>query len=177
MFRGCLLSRLWGQAAESRSKGEWEYRLQAELTQCLPWCSSSYKLLSAPLRQAQIPQRRWERIFARTELPTWLRCERSKRETRRRQSRTSMASLLDNIARPSAVILQLSVLLGVIFVLLKVLQFYQERKKLIKALEAFPGPPKHWLYGHNHLVRSDLGSARVGLAQLSKISVRMRRSG
>lgn len=88
-----------------------------------------------------------------------------------------MASLLDNIARPSAVVLQLSVLLGVIFVLLKVLQFYQERKKLIKALEAFPGPPKHWLYGHNHLVRSDLGSARVGLAQLSKISVRMRRTG
>ncbi|NXI04473.1 CP4B1 protein, partial [Pachycephala philippinensis] len=66
-----------------------------------------------------------------------------------------MASLLDNIARPSAVILQLSVLLGVIFVLLKVLQFYQERKKLIKALEAFPGPPKHWLYGHNHLIYSE----------------------
>lgn len=64
-----------------------------------------------------------------------------------------MASLLDNIARPSAVILQLSVVLGVIFVLLKVAQFYKRRKKLIKALEAFPGPPKHWLYGHNHLVR------------------------
>ncbi|NXF02414.1 CP4B1 protein, partial [Smithornis capensis] len=63
-----------------------------------------------------------------------------------------MASLLDNIARPSAVILQLSVVLGVIFMLLKVAQFYWERKKLIKALEAFPGPPKHWLYGHNHLI-------------------------
>ncbi|XP_062352977.1 cytochrome P450 4B1-like isoform X3 [Cinclus cinclus] len=69
-----------------------------------------------------------------------------------------MASLLDNIARPSAVVLQLSVLLGVIFVLLKVLQFYRGRKKLIKALEAFPGPPKHWLHGHNHLVRSELGT-------------------
>ncbi|XP_023788238.1 cytochrome P450 4B1-like [Cyanistes caeruleus] len=64
-----------------------------------------------------------------------------------------MASLLD-LARPSAVVLQLSVLLAVIFVLLKVLQLYQERKKLIKALEAFPGPPKHWLYGHNHLIGS-----------------------
>ncbi|NWH83460.1 CP4B1 protein, partial [Aegithalos caudatus] len=63
-----------------------------------------------------------------------------------------MASLLDKLARPSAVVLQLSVLLGVIFVLLKVLHFYRERKKLIKALEAFPGPPKHWLYGHNHLI-------------------------
>ncbi|NXU18164.1 CP4B1 protein, partial [Pardalotus punctatus] len=66
-----------------------------------------------------------------------------------------MASLLDNIARASAVVLQLSVLLGVIFVLLKVLQFCRERKKLIKALEAFPGPPKHWLYGHNHLIHSE----------------------
>uniref|UniRef100_A0A8B9N7T2 CP4B1 protein n=1 Tax=Accipiter nisus TaxID=211598 RepID=A0A8B9N7T2_9AVES len=56
--------------------------------------------------------------------------------------------------RPSAVILQLSVVLGVIFVLLKVAQFYKERKKLIKALEAFPGPPKHWLYGHNHLLNT-----------------------
>ncbi|NXD61590.1 CP4B1 protein, partial [Eolophus roseicapillus] len=63
-----------------------------------------------------------------------------------------MASLLDSIARPSAVILQLSVVLGVVFVLLKAAQFYQKRKKLIKALEAFPGPPKHWLYGHNHLI-------------------------
>ncbi|XP_061859452.1 cytochrome P450 4A5 [Colius striatus] len=66
-----------------------------------------------------------------------------------------MVSLLDNIARPSAIILQLSVVLGVIFVLLKVAQFYQKRKKLIKALEAFPGPPKHWLYGHNHLITAE----------------------
>uniref|UniRef100_A0A8C5IZ25 CP4B1 protein n=1 Tax=Junco hyemalis TaxID=40217 RepID=A0A8C5IZ25_JUNHY len=50
----------------------------------------------------------------------------------------------------------LSVLLGVAFVLLKVLQFYWERKKLIKALEAFPGPPKHWLYGHNHLLKPEI---------------------
>ncbi|NXK32018.1 CP4B1 protein, partial [Piprites chloris] len=66
-----------------------------------------------------------------------------------------MVSLLDNIVRTSAVILQLAVVLGVIFVLLKVVQFYQEWKKLIKALEAFPGPPKHWLYGHNHLIYSE----------------------
>uniref|UniRef100_A0A672U046 CP4B1 protein n=1 Tax=Strigops habroptila TaxID=2489341 RepID=A0A672U046_STRHB len=71
-----------------------------------------------------------------------------------------MASLLDNLARPSAVVLQLSVVLGVVFVLLKAAQFYQKRKKLNKALEAFPGPPKHWLYGHNHLVRRELGSVR-----------------
>uniref|UniRef100_A0A8B9S8T6 Cytochrome P450 4B1 n=1 Tax=Apteryx owenii TaxID=8824 RepID=A0A8B9S8T6_APTOW len=72
-----------------------------------------------------------------------------------------MASLLDNIAKPSAVVLQLSLVLGFIFVLLKVAQLYQERKKIIKALEAFPGPPRHWLYGHNHLVRRELGSPRA----------------
>ncbi|NXN18654.1 CP4B1 protein, partial [Indicator maculatus] len=66
-----------------------------------------------------------------------------------------MASLLDSVVRPSDVVLQLSVVLGVIFVLLKVAQFYQERKKLTKAMEAFPGPPKHWFYGHNHLVFVD----------------------
>uniref|UniRef100_A0A8C0ER45 Cytochrome P450 4B1 n=1 Tax=Bubo bubo TaxID=30461 RepID=A0A8C0ER45_BUBBB len=61
----------------------------------------------------------------------------------------------------SDLLTMLSVVLGIIFVLLKVVQFYQERKKLIKALEAFPGPPKHWLYGHNHLVRRELGSIRI----------------
>ncbi|KFP75358.1 Cytochrome P450 4B1, partial [Acanthisitta chloris] len=52
-------------------------------------------------------------------------------------------------------VLQLSVVLGVIFVLLKVVQFYRERRKLVKALEAFPGPPKHWLYGHNHMIYTE----------------------
>ncbi|XP_071606311.1 cytochrome P450 4A25-like isoform X1 [Heliangelus exortis] len=66
-----------------------------------------------------------------------------------------MGVLLDNLARPSALLLQLSLVLGVIFVLLKAAWFYWERKKIIKALEAFPGPPKHWLYGHNHLITSE----------------------
>uniref|UniRef100_A0A8C3TP32 CP4B1 protein n=1 Tax=Catharus ustulatus TaxID=91951 RepID=A0A8C3TP32_CATUS len=65
-----------------------------------------------------------------------------------------MASLLDTLARPAA-ILQLLALLGVTFVLLKVLQFYWEKKKIFKALEAFPGPPKHWLHGHNHMVHPE----------------------
>lgn len=85
-----------------------------------------------------------------------------------------MVSLLNSIARPCAVVLQLLLVLGVIFVLPKVLRIYRERKKLIKALEAFPGPPRHWLYGHNHLVRTELGSARMALSQkLCKASVRM----
>uniref|UniRef100_A0A8C3LDX8 CP4B1 protein n=1 Tax=Chrysolophus pictus TaxID=9089 RepID=A0A8C3LDX8_CHRPC len=78
-----------------------------------------------------------------------------------------MVSLLDNIVRPSVVILQLSVVLGVIFVLLKVVKFYQERKKILKALEAFPGPPAHWLYGHNRLVRTELGWVCSSTLELS----------
>uniref|UniRef100_A0A8B9CIM3 Uncharacterized protein n=1 Tax=Anser brachyrhynchus TaxID=132585 RepID=A0A8B9CIM3_9AVES len=67
------------------------------------------------------------------------------------------------LADPAVTVLL--VVLGVIFVLPKVLRIYRERKKLIKALEAFPGPPRHWLYGHNHLVRTELGSAGVALSQ------------
>uniref|UniRef100_A0A670IK48 Cytochrome P450 family 4 subfamily B member 1 n=1 Tax=Podarcis muralis TaxID=64176 RepID=A0A670IK48_PODMU len=35
-------------------------------------------------------------------------------------------------------------------VLLKVIRLYQRRQKLIRSLESFPGPPKHWFYGHTN---------------------------
>ncbi|XP_053248503.1 cytochrome P450 4B1-like [Podarcis raffonei] len=35
-------------------------------------------------------------------------------------------------------------------VLLKVTRLYQRRQKLIRSLESFPGPPKHWFYGHTN---------------------------
>uniref|UniRef100_A0A8C6ZWL4 Cytochrome P450 4B1-like n=1 Tax=Nothoprocta perdicaria TaxID=30464 RepID=A0A8C6ZWL4_NOTPE len=56
----------------------------------------------------------------------------------------------------------LSLVLGFIFVLLKAAQFYQKRKKVLKALEAFPGPPKHWLYGHSHQVSKEVGALNEG---------------
>uniref|UniRef100_A0A8C6ZYN9 Cytochrome P450 4B1-like n=1 Tax=Nothoprocta perdicaria TaxID=30464 RepID=A0A8C6ZYN9_NOTPE len=59
----------------------------------------------------------------------------------------------------------LSLVLGFIFVLLKAAQFYQKRKKVLKALEAFPGPPKHWLYGHSHQVSKEVGSHRAQWAE------------
>ncbi|XP_033008104.1 cytochrome P450 4B1-like [Lacerta agilis] len=37
-----------------------------------------------------------------------------------------------------------------ISMLLKVIQLYQRRQKLIRSLESFPGPPKHWFYGHTN---------------------------
>ncbi|XP_062995287.1 cytochrome P450 4B1-like isoform X2 [Elgaria multicarinata webbii] len=35
-------------------------------------------------------------------------------------------------------------------VLLKVVQLYQRRQKLLRSLESFSGPPKHWFYGHTN---------------------------
>ncbi|XP_014454162.1 cytochrome P450 4B1 isoform X2 [Alligator mississippiensis] len=64
-----------------------------------------------------------------------------------------MAYMLEEIARPSlSTLLSLCAGLCLISVLLKVLQLYWKKKELIKALESFPGPPRHWLYGHNHEV-------------------------
>ncbi|XP_061488874.1 cytochrome P450 4B1-like isoform X2 [Rhineura floridana] len=37
-----------------------------------------------------------------------------------------------------------------ISVLLKVTQLYRRRQKLLRSLESFPGPPKHWFYGHTN---------------------------
>ncbi|XP_068095713.1 cytochrome P450 4B1-like isoform X2 [Hyperolius riggenbachi] len=34
--------------------------------------------------------------------------------------------------------------------LLKTFQMFQKRWALVKALESFPGPPTHWLYGNTH---------------------------
>ncbi|XP_041126884.1 cytochrome P450 4B1-like [Polyodon spathula] len=38
---------------------------------------------------------------------------------------------------------------------LKVTKLFISRKQSIKALEAFPGPPRHWLYGHEHEFHQD----------------------
>uniref|UniRef100_A0A8C0IRG2 Cytochrome P450 family 4 subfamily B member 1 n=1 Tax=Chelonoidis abingdonii TaxID=106734 RepID=A0A8C0IRG2_CHEAB len=34
------------------------------------------------------------------------------------------------------------------YALLKVIQLCRRRQQLLKALDCFPGPPRHWLYGH-----------------------------
>ncbi|XP_073450031.1 cytochrome P450 4B1-like isoform X1 [Aquarana catesbeiana] len=34
--------------------------------------------------------------------------------------------------------------------IVKVLQVFQRRRRLLSALEVFPGPPTHWLYGHSN---------------------------
>ncbi|XP_063283835.1 cytochrome P450 4B1-like [Pelobates fuscus] len=52
-------------------------------------------------------------------------------------------------------ILHLVSVICTILVLLKLSAFYNRWKKLSTALQSFPGPPSHWLYGHIHQFRRD----------------------
>ncbi|XP_057575738.1 taurochenodeoxycholic 6 alpha-hydroxylase-like [Hippopotamus amphibius kiboko] len=45
-------------------------------------------------------------------------------------------------------LLQVAALLGLLLLLLKAAQLYLRRQWLLKALQQFPSPPFHWLYGH-----------------------------
>ncbi|XP_032485109.1 taurochenodeoxycholic 6 alpha-hydroxylase-like isoform X1 [Phocoena sinus] len=45
-------------------------------------------------------------------------------------------------------LLQAASLLGLVLLLLKAAQLYLRRQWLLKALQQFPSPPSHWLYGH-----------------------------
>uniref|UniRef100_A0A8D0GRG5 Cytochrome P450 family 4 subfamily B member 35 n=1 Tax=Sphenodon punctatus TaxID=8508 RepID=A0A8D0GRG5_SPHPU len=44
--------------------------------------------------------------------------------------------------------LALLALLCLACVLLKAIQLYQRKRKMLQILKSFPGPPAHWLYGH-----------------------------
>uniref|UniRef100_A0A8C8VEP7 Uncharacterized protein n=1 Tax=Pelusios castaneus TaxID=367368 RepID=A0A8C8VEP7_9SAUR len=63
-----------------------------------------------------------------------------------------MAFLLEKIANPFPPLLYLAAGFCLLFVLLKVTQVYRKRQQLFKAFESFPGPPRHWLHGHNSQV-------------------------
>ncbi|KAJ1169939.1 hypothetical protein NDU88_001823 [Pleurodeles waltl] len=41
------------------------------------------------------------------------------------------------------------------FLLLKAIQLHHRRKELLRALQSFPGPPCHWLYGQVHEFNED----------------------
>ncbi|KAM4871576.1 cytochrome P450 4A6-like [Thomomys bottae] len=45
-------------------------------------------------------------------------------------------------------LLQVASLLGLLLLLFKAIQFYLQRKWLLKAFQQFPGPPSHWFFGH-----------------------------
>lgn len=50
-------------------------------------------------------------------------------------------------------LLQVAALLGLVLLLLKAAQLYLHRQWLLKALQQFPSPPPHWLFGHNQEVK------------------------
>ncbi|XP_034511183.1 cytochrome P450 4A11-like, partial [Ailuropoda melanoleuca] len=45
-------------------------------------------------------------------------------------------------------LLQVASLLGLALLLLKAAQLYLHRQRLLKAVQEFPSPPSHWLFGH-----------------------------
>ncbi|ELV12927.1 Cytochrome P450 4A11 [Tupaia chinensis] len=60
----------------------------------------------------------------------------------------SLSSFPDGLSR----LLQGVSLLGLLLLLLKTAQLYLHRQWLLRALQQFPSPPSHWLFGHNHEV-------------------------
>ncbi|XP_013844289.1 cytochrome P450 4A6 isoform X2 [Sus scrofa] len=58
-------------------------------------------------------------------------------------------------------LLQVASVFGLLLLLLKATQLYLHRQWLLKALQQFPSPPSHWLYGHSreHLKDNDLQEA------------------
>lgn len=61
----------------------------------------------------------------------------------------SPTSLLGSVSG----LLQVATLLGLVLLLLKAAQLYLHRQWLLKALQQFPSPPPHWLFGHNQEVK------------------------
>lgn len=57
-------------------------------------------------------------------------------------------------------LLQVASLLGLALLLLKAAQLYLHRQRLLKAVQEFPSPPSHWLFGHKQEVGR--GWRRVG---------------
>ena len=69
-------------------------------------------------------------------------------------------------------LLQVASLLGLLLLLLKAAQLSLRRQWLRKALQQFPSPPSHWLYGHSREVgKRGPGSGRAGRAGHSRSMV------
>ncbi|XP_008114559.1 cytochrome P450 4A6 [Anolis carolinensis] len=64
-----------------------------------------------------------------------------------------MSSILERIrAGPSPSLLYLLIGFILICALLKALQLYWRKKKLLRNFKSFPGPPSHWFFGNNKQV-------------------------
>ncbi|XP_057166645.1 cytochrome P450 4A6-like [Ursus arctos] len=52
-------------------------------------------------------------------------------------------------------LLQVASLLGLALLLLKAAQLYLRRQRLLKAVQEFPSPPSHWLFGHKQELQKE----------------------
>ncbi|XP_004699507.1 cytochrome P450 4A6-like [Echinops telfairi] len=50
---------------------------------------------------------------------------------------------------------QVALLLSLVLLLINVAQFYMRRQWLLKAVQEFPSPPSHWLFGHKYEFQND----------------------
>ena len=88
------------------------------------------------------------------------------RESDQSSSTCTMSISVLSVTRPLVSVsglLQVASLLGLVLLLLKATQLYLRRQWLLKAVQEFPSPPSHWLFGHKHEVkRGWTGVGRVG---------------
>lgn len=59
-------------------------------------------------------------------------------------------------------LLQVASLLTLVLLLLKAAQLYLRRQWLLKAVQEFPSPPSHWLFGHIQEVNGSGTGEREG---------------
>uniref|UniRef100_A0A8C3FSH4 Cytochrome P450 n=1 Tax=Chrysemys picta bellii TaxID=8478 RepID=A0A8C3FSH4_CHRPI len=62
-----------------------------------------------------------------------------------------MKSVLETVMNPSG----LMAVVCLACVVLKAIQLYWRRQKLLKIFKSFPGPPTHWLYGHLQMLQQE----------------------
>nr|XP_056701135.1 cytochrome P450 4A11-like [Euleptes europaea] len=65
-----------------------------------------------------------------------------------------MTFMTEKMAGTPYHLLLLSLGFSLVYVLMKAIQLYYKRQTQLKALESFPGPPSHWLYGNIHQITS-----------------------
>ncbi|XP_032702521.1 cytochrome P450 4A11-like [Lontra canadensis] len=69
-----------------------------------------------------------------------------------------MSSSVLSVIRPLSGVpglLQVASVLGLVLLLLKAAQLYLRRQWLLRAVQEFPSPPSHWLFGHRHELQKE----------------------
>lgn len=110
-----------------------------------------------------------------TKLPDWPEVVRDSQQPRHCAMSVSALSPTGLLGSSSG-LLQVVSLLCVVLLLLKAAQLYLLRQWLLRALQQFPSPPFHWLFGHNREVTGSGtgkgGQGGQGLSEHGHVSSR-----